>query len=98
MRRDYENLEQSENIVYENGEIVIYDFPPFTDVDVANAYYSYKIPHLRRLVYFNDGIAIVIEANTAPTFTGDTVDEANTIEKYEQSDKELIGIMQSLIA
>jgi hypothetical protein len=101
-RRDIgvSEFEQSENIVDENGEIAILDFPPVTGADVANAYYSYRVSRLRTLVYFNGGIAIVVEANTAPAFVGDTVDdvdEANTAQKYGQSDKDLIAIMQSLI-
>jgi hypothetical protein len=90
-KRDSAELEQSENITYENGEIAILDFP----APVVNA--SSRIPHRRTLVYFNNGAAIVIEAITAPTFIGDVFDEAGSLEKYEQSDRELINIMRSLI-
>ena len=91
-KRDYRNLEESENIVHENSEVTIYKFP---DPIVSNAYYG--MPQVRQLIYFNTDVAIVIEAITAPAEFDDVVYEAETLEKYEQSDKELISMMQSLI-
>ena len=96
-RRDYENLdEQSENIVNEDGEIAIHDFslPPV----VAGT--TSRVPQKRTLVYRNNGIGIVIEAITAPIFVDydtNTVDETGTLERYMQSDREIISLMKSLI-
>ena len=91
MRRNLANLEQSENIVFEDGEITIHDF----STPVVNE--STRVPHTRRLVYINNGSAIVIEAITAPIMIDDAVDETSSLERYKQSDKELIGIMMSLV-
>ena len=91
----FENLEQSENIVYENGKIAIHDFSlhPF----VANT--SMRFPQKRELVYLSNGSVIVIEAITAPIMIDNgAVDETSTLERYEQSDKEIIGMMMSLVS
>lgn len=89
------NLEQSENIVGENGKVVIHDFP--LPPVVANT--GMRIPQKRELVYSNNGIGIVIEAITAPiVIYDDTVDETKSLERYEQSDKEIIRMMMSLVS
>jgi len=95
MRRDYGNLdEQAESIVDEDGEIVIHDFPLPPVVVGTTA----RVPQKRTLVYLNNGIGVVIEAITAPVFIDDDiVDEASTLERYEQSDREIISLMKSLI-
>jgi hypothetical protein len=92
MNTDNGTLEQSENIVYEKGKIIIHDFA----TPVVNT--SLRISHMRILTYINNDSAIVIQAFTAPVLNGDDiVDEPKSLERYLQSDKELIGMMQSLI-
>ena len=97
MRRDYCKLdEQSENIINEDGEITIHDFP----LPPVVAGTTSRVPQKRTLVYINNGIGIVIEAITAPIFIDydtNTVDETGTLERYLQSDREIISLMKSLI-
>jgi hypothetical protein len=58
-----------------------------------------RVPQTRELVYFDNGVGIVIEAITAPIMIDDgAVDEPSTLERYEQSDREIISLMKSLIA
>jgi len=97
MRRDYCKLdEQSVNIVNEDGEIAIHDFPLPPVVEGTTS----RVPQKRTLVYRGNGIGIVIEAITAPImidYDTNTVDETGTLERYMQSDREIISLMKSLI-
>ena len=91
-RRDSARLDQSENIIEQDGRITIESFP----TPVVNT--SFRFPHKRELVYFNNGDAIVVEAITAAAATDDdTVDEPRSLARYEESDQQLIDIMTSLL-
>ncbi len=85
-----DSFEQSDNIVLRKGAVHINEFVPVPRADA-------KIPHVRHLVYLNNSIAIVIEGETDAILTGDMVDQEKSLEKYEQLDKELISMMESLI-
>lgn len=52
---------------------------------------------MRKLVYLENGVAIVIEAEADVVQDGSIVDKEKSIEKYKQTDKQLIDIMKSLI-
>ena len=85
-----DELERLKNVSRIDGKINISDFPEPTNVHV-------KIPHVRKLVYLENGVAIVIEAEADVVQDGSIVDKEKSIEKYKQTDKQLIDIMKSLI-
>ena len=83
-------LEQMKNVSITNGEISISDFPEPIDVHV-------KMPHVRKLIYVENGISIVVEAEADVVLDGNIVDKEKSIEGYKQTDKQLIDMMKSLI-
>ena len=85
-----DELEQMKNVSKIDGEISISDFPEQTNVHV-------KIPHVRKLIYLENGISIVIEAEADAVLEGNIVDVIKSLERYEQIDKQLIDMMKSLI-
>ena len=82
---------QSENIVLVDGISRVNGFP-------VVSYSPGRISHVRCLTYLENGIAIVVEAEARPVLTGNgEVDEAESLEKYEQLDKALVNMMEALI-
>lgn len=85
-----EELEQVQNVTKSNEGIHIDDFSPST-----NAYA--KLPHVRKLVYLENGIGIAIEAEADAVITGSKVDQEKSLERYEQTDKQLITLMDTSV-
>lgn len=85
-----DELEHLKNVSRIDGKINIDDFP-----EPSNVYL--KIPHIRKLVYLDNGVAIVIEAEADVVLDGGIVDEDKSLERYKQTDKQLIDMMKSLI-
>lgn len=85
-----EEIEQMQNVAKSNGEIYIDDFSPTT-----NAYA--KVPHVRKLVYLENNVGIVIEAVADAVTTGGKVEQEKSLKRYEQADKQIIALMKSLI-
>jgi hypothetical protein len=52
---------------------------------------------VRKLVYVENGISIVVEAEADVVMDGGIVDEDKSLERYKQTDKQLIDMMKSLI-
>jgi len=84
------SFSQSENIVFADGMLRVN--APATAAETHT-----KAPHVRCFTYLHNGIAIVVEANASPILAGNRVDEAKSLEKYEQLDKALASTMESLI-
>jgi len=85
-----EELEQVQNVTKSNGKIHIDDFSPSTNV------YA-KAPHVRKLIYLENRVGIAIEAEADIVTTEGKVDEEKSRERYEQTDKQLIDLMKSII-
>ena len=85
-----EELEQVQNVTKPNGQIHIDDFYPSTNVNA-------KVPHVRKLIYLENRVGIAIEAEADVVKTEDKVDEEKSRERYEETDKQLIGLMKSII-
>lgn len=83
-------LGQMKNVSITDGEISIGDFSEPINVHV-------KMPHVRKLVYVENGISIVVEAEADVVMDGGIVDEDKSLERYKQTDKQLIDMMKSLI-
>lgn len=83
-------LEQIKNVSITDEEISIGDFSEPINVHV-------KMPHVRKLVYVENGISIVVEAEADVVMDGGIVDEDKSLERYKQTDKQLIDMMKSLI-
>ena len=72
--------------------------PGFENVATISIYRDLiKIPHMRNLVYFENGVANAIEAETDALQDGSIVDKEKSLERYKQTDKQLIGMMKSII-
>jgi hypothetical protein len=85
-----EELEQMKNVSITNKETSISDFPEPTNVHV-------KVPHVRKLVYVENGISVVIEAEADFVQENSVVNKEKSLERYKQTDKQLVDIMKSLI-
>jgi len=85
-----EELDQIQNVTKSNGEIHIDDFSPSTNV------YA-KVPHIRKLIYLENSVGIAIEAEADIVTTNGKVDEEKSRERYEETDKQLIDLMKSII-
>ena len=85
-----DKLEGLKNVTCIDGEINISEFPESKDV------YA-KIPHVRKLVYVENGIWVVVEAESNFVQNGSVVDKEKSLERYKQTDKQLIDIMKSLV-
>ena len=85
-----DKLEGLKNVTCIDGEINISEFPESNDV------YA-KIPHVRKLVYVENGIWVVVEAESNFVQDGSVVDKEKSLERYKQTDKQLIDIMKSLV-
>jgi len=83
-------LGQMKNVSITDGEISISDFHEPINVHV-------KIPHVRKLLYVENGISIVVEAEADVVLDGSIVDKDKSLERYKQTDKQLIDMMKSLI-
>lgn len=83
-------LEQMKNVSITNGEISISGFPEPTNVHV-------KVPHVRKLVYMENGISVVMEAEADFVQEDSVVDKEKSLERYKQTDKQLVDIMKSLV-
>jgi hypothetical protein len=83
-------LEHMKNVSTTNGEISISDFPEPGNVHV-------KVPHVRKLVYVENGISVVIEAEADFVQEDGVVDKEKSLERYKQTDKQLVDIMKSLV-
>jgi hypothetical protein len=83
-------IEQMQNVTKSNGEIHIDDFSPST-----NAYVRY--PHVRKLVYLENGAGTAIEAEADIVTTEGKVDQEKSLERYGQTDKQLIALMKSIL-
>ena len=85
-----DELESLKNVSRNEGEINISGFAERTNVHV-------KLPYVRKLVFVENGISIVVEAEADIVMDGSVVDEEKTLVRYKQTDKQLIGMMKSLI-
>ncbi|MDI6617448.1 MAG: hypothetical protein QME45_02085 [Clostridiales bacterium] len=86
---DTEKIEQMQNVTRTEGKIHIDDFSQEANVHI-------KIPHVRKLVYMENGVGIAIEAETDAVIIGGKVDRGKSLERYEQTDKQLIALMKSV--
>ncbi|NLA95344.1 MAG: hypothetical protein GX838_00655 [Clostridiaceae bacterium] len=87
---DQAELESMRNARLANEKILVDPFPEPAPAHV-------KIPHVRRLVYVEQGVALVIEAETDLVVPEGPVDQEKSLERYGQTDKELLDLMGSLI-
>ena len=85
-----DNLKQSDNITNIDGVIQIGNFTSVPNADT-------KLPHVRELVYFQNDIAVVLEAETDVLLINDTIDEVESLLNYTRVDYQTIDIMKSLI-
>ncbi|HHV08710.1 MAG TPA: hypothetical protein GXX75_00330 [Clostridiales bacterium] len=88
---DYFNateIERMQNVTRTDGEVHIDDF-----VLAADAHF--KMPHVRKLVYLENGVGIVMEAEAAAVITGGQVDQEKSLGRYAQTDKQLITLMDT---
>jgi len=46
-----------------------------------------KVPHVRKPVYVEDGISIVVETETYFALDGSIADKDKSLERYKQTDK-----------
>lgn len=83
-------LEQMKNVSIIDGEVSISDFSDLTNVHV-------KMPHVRKLVYLENDVAVVIEAETDAVLADNNVDEVKSLQRYRQTDNQLIALMKSII-
>ena len=83
-------LDHMKNVSITNGEISISDFPEPGNVHV-------KVPHVRKLVYVENGISVVVEAEADFVQEDGVVDKEKSLERYKQTDKQLVDIMKSLV-
>ena len=91
---DYFNaaeIEQTQNVTKSDGETHIDELSPTTKVNAKG------LPHVRKLVYLENGIGIATEAEADTVTTGSKVDEEKSLELYKQTDEQLITLMTSLI-
>lgn len=86
-----EEIERMQNVTKTDGEIHIDDF-----VLPTNAHF--KMPHVRKLLYLENGVSIVIEAEASAVTTEGKVDQEESLERYEQIDKQLIALMKSVLS
>ena len=56
-----------------------------------------KTPHIRRLIYLEDGVSIAIEAEADIVMEDNVIDAVKSLEKYSEVDKQLENMMKSLI-
>lgn len=87
---DQAELESMRNTHLANEKIVV---DPFPEPGPAHV----KIPHVRRLVYVEQGVVLVIEAETDLVEGEGLVDQKKSLERYRQTDKELLDLMGSLL-
>lgn len=62
----------------------------------SNSVY-FNMPHIKRMVYMEKGVAIVSESSIDPVLIDGIINEAESLELYEQTDKQHFNIMKSLI-
>lgn len=86
----WDDVKQIQNVSITDGEINIDNFEEISDLNA-------KTPHLRRLLYLEDNVAIVIEAETYAAIENNIIDRAKSLEKYSEVDKQLENMMKSLI-
>lgn len=73
-----------------DGKIMMDDFPEPTNVYL-------RMPHKRELVYMDNGVAIVIEVEAEAIQVDGIVDKERSLERYKQTEQQLIDIMKSII-
>lgn len=82
-----DELDQMKNVNIKNEEICISDFLEPTNVHV-------KVPHVRKLVYIENGISVVIEAEVDFILEDSVVNIQKSLERYKQTDMHLIDIIK----
>jgi|LSQX01.2.fsa_nt_gb hypothetical protein len=87
---DQAELESMRNTRLANEKILVDPFPEPGPVHV-------KVPHVRKLVYVEQGVALVIEAETHLVEGEGPVDQERSLDRYRQMDKELLDMMGSLL-
>lgn len=87
---DQAELESMRNTRLANEKILV---DPFPEPGPAHV----KVPHVRKLVYVEEGVALVIEAETHLVEGEGPVDQDRGLERYRQMDKELLDLMASLL-
>ncbi|KPU46069.1 hypothetical protein OXPF_05520 [Oxobacter pfennigii] len=81
-------IEQMQNVTKTDGEVHIDDL-----VLPTNAHF--KMPHVRKLVYLENGVGTAMEAEADAVITGGKVDQEKSLERYAQADKQLITLMDA---
>lgn len=85
-----EEIERMQNVTKTNGEIHTDDF-----ILPTNAHF--KMPHVRKLLYLENGISIVVEAEASTVTTDGEVDQEKSLERYKYTDKQLLDLMKSIL-
>lgn len=83
-------LEHMKNTSISNDGIFISNFPKPANVHA-------KVPYVSKLVYAKNDVLVVIEAEADFVQEDGVVDKEKSLERYRQTDKELVEIMKSLI-
>ena len=85
-----DELERVKNVEIADGEVRIRDFPEPGDAHV-------KVPHMRKLVYLENGIAVVVKAEADAVLDGDKAEPEQSLEKFKRTDRQLMLMMASLV-
>jgi hypothetical protein len=86
----WDDVKQIQNVNIVDKKINMEAFEESTNLNA-------KLPHIRRLIYLEDGVAIAIEAEADIVMEGSIIDAAKSLEKYNEVDKQLVNMMKSLI-
>ncbi|MDD2235226.1 MAG: hypothetical protein PHZ11_09080 [Desulfitobacteriaceae bacterium] len=86
-----EEIERMQNVTKTDSEIHIDDF-----VLPTNAHF--KMPHVRKLLYLENSVSIVIEAEAGIVTTEGKIDQEKSLERYEQTDKQLIALINQFLS
>ncbi len=87
---DPDRITATQIVTLQNGEPRIDELTPPTEA------YG-KVPHVRSLLFLTNGAGVAIEAQANFVAAGKAIDQQKTLELYKQTDRQLVGMMRSLI-
>ena len=86
----WDDVKQIQNVNIVDKKINMEAFEESTNLNA-------KTPHIRRLIYLEDGVSIAIEAEADIVMEDNVIDAVKSLEKYSEVDKQLENMMKSLI-
>jgi hypothetical protein len=87
---DASGLTEMVNVTVDGASVSIDEF--IEPVVVHN-----KFPHVRKLVYMQDGVAVALEAETVLVEENGIIDYERSVERFKMADQELVEFMKSLV-